>query len=233
MTPRTFLDNLGRVWSVSVVYNSIVAVLSMTGLDLRQLVADHDTVSKELDDPIKLKQVLGVLLSDQLTKLKLTIDDVFSQIVTESQASEMVMSVYQATFDFFQGQGGVLNDALTRVQRAQETAKAVSIGRVKSQIDNGQMDRYLSIVMDAEQMAKYVDASTSATFAPLWGQVQDIEQTKRLAAYVRLIVERELFLPEEKPKIQAKTFPTFSANAGGLPASSASIPASTPGDNSV
>ena len=265
MTPRTFKDNKGRTWTVAVPYNTIVKVLGETGLDLRQLVEDHDHVARELDDPVKLRAVLAVLLADQLILTKITIDDVLEEIVNEEQATAMVMAVYQGSFDFFQSQSGVMNDALSRVQRAQQTAKAAAAARMRTSIDNGQMDAYLTIVTDPNVASLWILASqnlANVAIVEAWNQVVEagVEPTKRLSAFARLIVENGLTLPaattsgpiassgtassssttptpngneETPPTPPSWKPPTSSTNAGGSPASAASIPVSTPGDSSI
>jgi hypothetical protein len=200
VTPRTFRDNKGRMWTVAVPYNMIVKVLGETGLDLRQLVEDHDHVARELDDPVKLRAVLAVLLADQLTNTKITIDDLLQEIVSEEQATAMVIAVYQGSFDFFQSQGGVMNDALSRVQRAQETAKAAAAARMKTSIDDGRMDAYLAIVTDPNVASQWILASqnpANVAIVEAWNQVVEagVEPAKRLSAFARLIVEYGLTLP--------------------------------------
>lgn len=258
MTPRTFKDNEGRTWTVAVPYNMIVKVLGETGLDLRQLAEDHDHVARELDDPIKLRVVLAVLLGEQLTVAKIGIDDLLEAIVNEEQATAMVMAIYQASFDFFQSQSGVMNDALSRVQRAQQTAKAAAAARMKTSIDNGQMDAYLAIVTDPSVAAEWILASqnpANVAIVAAWNEVVEagIEPEKRLSAFARLIVENGLTLPMVASNVMASSSSTIpmspgnevtppttnwkpstpSTNAGGSPELSASTPAVSPGVSST
>lgn len=230
-TPRSFKDGKGRNWIVAVPFDAIVQVLARVGLDLRQLVEDHDHTSRELDDPRKLKQVLAVLLEAQLEKVGTTIDDLFVAIKTEAQMTAMIMCVYQATFDFFQSQGEVLNNALEKVMRAQETAGKNTAKRLRNSIENGKMDRMLEIVMDPELAAAWVLAardSKNTDLAAAWKEVEEAQlpPAKLVPAFIRLVVERELTLPETKPS-------TPSASAGASPVSLGSIPAPTPGGSSV
>ena len=231
MTPRSFKDNKGRTWTVAVPYNTIVKVLGETGLDLRQLVEDHDHVARELDDPVKLRAVLAVLLADQLTAAKITIDDLLEEIVNEEQATAMVMAVYQGSFDFFQSQSGVMNDALSRVQRAQQTAKAAAASRMRTSIDNGQMDAYLAIVTDPSVAAEWILASqnpANLAIVEAWNQVVEagVEPTKRLSAFARLIVENRLTLPVK----EAPTLAASPTGASSVTASSSSTIPTPPGN---
>jgi hypothetical protein len=179
MTPRTFKDAQNRVWLVAVVYNTIVNVLAKTGIDLRHLAEDYEATAAELDNPATVKQIVGILLEDQLEKANCSVDDLFQQITTNEMSDAVVLSIYQATFDFFQGQGGVLNDALGRVQRAMETAQAHRTQRMKQEVDSGNMDKFLAIVFDPDQMAEWGAAAIGPQAIPaiaaVWKEILDAD----------------------------------------------------------
>jgi hypothetical protein len=256
MTARTFTDSKNRVWVVAVTLNAITNVSAKVGLDLRLLVEDHDHVAAELDDPARLQSVLAVVLADQLDRQQLTIEDLFATIETEAQMTAMVMALYQATFDFFQNQGQVLNDALARVQRAHLTAQKNASQRMNQAIQNGHLDRYLELATNPDQALQYLhaaqDAATNPQLAAAWQTVLDsnLPQEKRVPDFLRMVVQQNLQLTTPPPTPTPTTTPkpvspeaTAAANAaaallqtttersGNAQASQESTPESSPGVN--
>lgn len=239
-TPRTFKDGKNRTWIIKVTLDAITLVLARVGLDLRLLRDDHDKIAVELDDPNKMKQVVAVLTETERAAVNVTIDDVFQSITTEEQMHEMVVSVYQATFDFFQSRGEVLNDALGKAMRAMESASRNTTQRMRSHLDSGKMDKFLSIVMDPEQAMAYIQASlepeTNPGLAAAWKEVADAElpEAKRLPAFIRLAVERNLEpapAATPAPKMPTSNTSTSSPNAGDSQASAESTQGHSVGEN--
>jgi len=79
---KSFTDNLGRVWVVTVNVGTIKLVRALCGVDLTEIVRigandkpDFDLVSKISEDPVLLVDILYAICKTQCDTLKITADD--------------------------------------------------------------------------------------------------------------------------------------------------------------
>lgn len=120
---RTFKDEKGRPWEISINVGTVKAVKTEAGVDLLDI-DDGSTFSKLADDPIRLGDVLWVLVRKQCEAAGVS-DEEFGAALAGDSLEDAVNALMEEVVDFFRRpQRELLRKMLAKGRQVQEKQQA-------------------------------------------------------------------------------------------------------------
>lgn len=149
---RTFKDNEGRTWAVSVNTTAIKNVRASLGIDLLE-VADGKIIDRLTSDPVMLVDLLYVLCRDEAESRGIS-DSQFGRAMAGDCIDAAMHALFEELVDFFPREGvrKAVRTAWTKIRRLQTVATETATARLEA-VDaeakvrdavNATIDRHLS-----------------------------------------------------------------------------------------
>lgn len=130
---KTFRDNAGRVWTVSITVYAVKRVRAFLNLDLYGLIDEKfEGLSKLLADPVSLVDVLYVLCRDEADKLGISDED-FGRAMAGDAIESATEAFIGELIDFFPD--ARTREALRKVIEASKRVRGILFERVNKELE--------------------------------------------------------------------------------------------------
>lgn len=135
---RTFSDNAGRTWSLTINVDAIKRVRGLLNVDLMQAV-DGQLLERLVTDPVLLCDIVYVLCKPEADSKSVT-DEQFGQAMAGDAIDQATTALLEELVGFFpQAKREVLRKALDKLK----TLETKVLDAVSARIDSGEIDRML------------------------------------------------------------------------------------------
>jgi len=141
---KTFKDNAGRTWTVSVNVDAIKRVRSALSVNLMEAVTG-DLLERLSSDPILLCDVIYVVCKPEADAQSVS-DEEFGQAMAGDAIEHATAALLEELVDFFpQGKRRVLHQALAKLQEVE--ARAVEYAQAR--LEDPELDRRIEAALTA------------------------------------------------------------------------------------
>ena len=139
---KTFKDNAGRTWTVSVNVDAIRRVRSALGVNLMEAV-EGDLLEQLSSDPVLLCDVIYVVCRPEAEARSVSDED-FGRAMAGDAIGHATAALLEDLVDFFpQGRRRVLSKALAKLQ----AVEARALGYAEARLDDPELDRRIEAAL--------------------------------------------------------------------------------------
>ena len=157
---RTFVDNAGRTWTISIHVAAIKKVKGLLGVDLYGLVdGSFEGLGKLIADPVALVDVLYCLCKDEADKLGVSDEDFGRAMGGDSlnRASDAFLAEYT---DFFPDPR--VRAGLTKVLEKARKVEGLVMARMETELDAIDLDDVVAKLKGSSGKSPATSGSTRA-----------------------------------------------------------------------
>ena len=157
---RTFVDNAGRTWTISIHVAAIKKVKGLLGVDLYGLVdGSFEGLGKLIADPVALVDVLYCLCKDEADKLGVSDEDFGRTMGGDSlnRASDAFLAEYT---DFFPDPR--VRAGLTKVLEKARKVEGLVMARMETELDAIDLDDVVAKLKGSSGKSPATSGSTRA-----------------------------------------------------------------------
>ena len=156
---RTFKDNAGRTWTVTVNVDCIKRVRSLVQVDLLEA-AEGKLLDRLVGDPILLCDVIYCICKPEADAQRVS-DEEFGRAMAGDAIDQATTALLEELVDFFPGPKRlVLRKALEKLKQLEEKAYGLVAKRLESQEMEERLEAALS-TLDDEVLDKKLKAALS------------------------------------------------------------------------
>lgn len=137
---KQFKDENGKDWLIRIDVSAIKRVRSIVGVDLMQIVDPKSALAEELDDPVKLADVLFVLCSKQAEEASVSDED-FGKLLAGDVLANAQRAMLEELADFFPE--GPRRMLILRGLKAVERIKGRTMKLIEEATSDAAIDRHL------------------------------------------------------------------------------------------
>jgi hypothetical protein len=153
---KTFNDNAGRTWSVSINTTSIKRVKSLLGVNLLDAV-EGKLIEQLFSDPVLLVDVLYVLCKPEADAKQITDED-FGMAMAGDAIDHGTTCLLEELVDFFpQAKRQVLAKALAKLKAFQSKA----VETASKRLDDPKLDRHLEELLSQGELTETTPGDSS------------------------------------------------------------------------
>jgi len=158
---KTFRDNAGRTWTVSINVDAIRRVRSELGVNLMEAV-EGGLLERLASDPVLLCDVLYVVCRPE-AEARSVADEDFGRAMAGDAIEHATTALLEDLVDFFpRGRRRVLSKALTKLQAVE--ARAVEYAEAR--LDDPELERRIEACLQADQPAPSSPTERSSSLPP-------------------------------------------------------------------
>jgi len=127
---KTFTDNAGRTWTVSITVDAIRRVRSLCDVDLMDVLGDGALLDRLIADPVLLCDVLFAVCKDQADTQNVSDTD-FGRAMAGDAVEQATSALLEALADFFPGRKReVLHKVIRKLNRYTDQAAELAATRL-------------------------------------------------------------------------------------------------------
>jgi len=161
---KTFTDNAGRSWSITINVDAIRRARTLVGVDLLGIV-DGQLLQKLIADPVLLCDCVYALCKPQADQAKVS-DEEFGRAMAGDAIDAATTALLEELVGFFPlGRRRVLAKALAKLK----SLEAMAIGHAESRLDSPELDQRLAEILGSTvpgSSSSSSPASAASTPAP-------------------------------------------------------------------
>lgn len=110
---KTFRDNTGQIWTLTLNHRKAMEIKMKLGLDI-----NHQGDFEKIKDPLTLTDrfaIIFLLVEDQIARLGITVDEFEERLQGKSILDGASLALLEETLDFFQKYGQYRMEALAKL----------------------------------------------------------------------------------------------------------------------
>jgi hypothetical protein len=154
---KTFTDNAGRSWSITINVDAVRRTRTLVGVDLMGIV-DGKLLEKLIADPVLLCDCIYALCKPQADQAKVS-DEEFGRAMAGDAIDAATTALLEELVGFFpQGRRRVLAKALAKLK----SLEAMATSHAEARLDSPELDQRLAAIIK-NAMAPAVSGSSSSS----------------------------------------------------------------------